>query len=119
MAAVARHRHRPPRAGWDHRRRWLTAGVIKAPGGGANGGDGERATARTEARNRRKRRPCCGGRWRRARPRPTDVPSGQGAPPAAAPPPPPQFQFAPIPLPDGMAAPLAVPLGGVPHGLFG
>jgi hypothetical protein len=48
-----------------------------------------------------------------------DVPSGQGAPPAAAPPPPPQLQFAPLPLPDGMAAPPAVPLGGVPHGLFG
>ena len=57
-------------------------------------------------------------RWRRVRD-PADVPSGQGAPPAAAPPPPPQFQFAPISLPDGMTAPLAVPLGGVPHGLFG
>ena len=42
-------------------------------------------------------------RWRRVRD-PADVPSVQGAPPAAAPPPPPQFQFAPIPLPDGMAA---------------
>ena len=60
-------------------------------------------------------------RWRRVRATPpsADVPSGQGAPPAATPPPPPQFQFAPIPLPDGMAAPLAAPLGGVPHGLFG
>jgi hypothetical protein len=60
-------------------------------------------------------------RWRRVRD-PADVPSGQGAPPAAAPPPPPQFQFAPIPLPDGMAAPLAAPLEGGPqrmHGLFG
>ena len=47
-------------------------------------------------------------RWRHVRD-PADAPSGQGAPPAAAPPPPPPFQFAPIPLPDGMTAPPAVP----------
>ena len=53
-------------------------------------------------------------RWRRVTD-PADVLAGQGAPPDPGVPP---LPIAAIPLPDGMAAPLAA-FGAVPVGLFG
>ena len=49
---------------------------------------------------------------------PADVLAGQGAPPDPGVPPLPPLPIAAIPLPDGMAAPLAA-FGAVPVGLFG
>ena len=55
--------------------------------------------------------------WRRVAD-PADVLAGQGAPPDPGVPPLPPLPIAAIPLPDGMAAPLAA-FGAVPVGLFG
>ena len=58
----------------------------------------------------------CGRAARRLTPR--DVLAGQGAPADPGVPLLPPLPIAAIPLPDGMAAPLAA-LGAVPLGLFG